>query len=412
MTSTKVMSVDEAKSCVDVGIVTMKREELRAVLKRFPREAIASGHLRYNISKFGDASGRAHYAAVVRTPEQGDNPAQAAARSLVDDLKPSLVVLIGIAGAKPEEEFTLGDVIVANRMYDFNVRSANANGTVNYTTRSTPAHSVVQAITANLEADSDEFGAWNSEAAIGFPRPPVELAHRNLVGEDRDWKRQVRSALEPYFGKTGRDRQPIVFDGPIGSGNVLMKDPSVFRQWLDNARDMKAVDMEISGVSEAVRSIEGDIPLVVIRGLSDVIGFKRDGRWTEYACQSAASFCLAMLTSGVLHPYLKAKSKGPIEGSSGVSAPTYARARKRTPVSAEDIQAWLLDSQAKSPGSRQPLFLRDRHGDVYGVLVTRPEYEFLSAAAEIARNLNLLESVRRAPTETVSIEDAFRETEE
>jgi nucleoside phosphorylase len=53
--------------------------------------------------------------------------------------------------------------------------------------------------------------------------------------------------------------------------------------------------MESPGVFEAARSIEGDVPIVVIRGLSDVVGFKRDPAWTLYACHAAASLAKASI---------------------------------------------------------------------------------------------------------------------
>jgi hypothetical protein len=35
--------------------------------------------------------------------------------------------------------------------------------------------------------------------------------------------------------------------------------------------------------------------MVAIRGISDIVGFKREEAWTEYACRSAAVFAKAFL---------------------------------------------------------------------------------------------------------------------
>jgi nucleoside phosphorylase/tetratricopeptide (TPR) repeat protein len=299
MAQSKMMSVTEARTLVDVGIITMKNEELRAVLKRFPVECKADGSIRYNISRFVDANDTSHYVAIVRAAEQGDISAHATARSLIDDLNPNFVILIGIAGAVPQQEFTLGDVIMATRMYDFTVSAANPGAAVELSTRSEPSHRVVQILAANLAADVDDLGDWNSDASIGMPRPPVALDNRNFRGP-KSWKDAVRDALEHYFGRSGNDRSPIVLDGAIGSGSTLVKDPELLQKWLGAARDLKAVEMEIAGVFEAARSIQGDVPVLVIRGLSDVVGFKRDRRWTDYACHSSASFLRAYLSTDVL----------------------------------------------------------------------------------------------------------------
>jgi len=335
------ISLAEARDCVDVGIVTMKTEEFRAVLQRFPIELEADGKIRYNISTFIDASGKGHAAAVVRTSEQGDLSAQATAASLIEDLRPNLIVLVGIAGASPEREFTLGDVIIANRMYNFTVTAANPDGTIGYSTRSSPAHLVAQTVAANLVADSPKYGEWYSEAAVGMARPVVRLRRQNIAGPE-SWQRKVRDALGQYFGKDGHDRQPIVFDGPIGSSSTLMKDPKVFMEWLDKARDLKAIDMEISGVFEAARSIEGDLPVIVIRGLSDVVGFRRDSAWTEYACHTAASFCRALITSGAVRVGSKRGAGNPNEQALISIAPTLREEKPADYVDRPELTVPLL----------------------------------------------------------------------
>src|SRR5207253_1861941 len=135
-------------------------------------------------------------------------------------------------------------------------------------------------IAANLAADAAKYGDWNSEASIGMRRPPVNLSNRNIYGP-HEWRRKLRESLNEYFGPKGRDRQPIVFDGPIGSSSTMVKDPKIFALWLDKNRAVKAVDMEIAGAYEAARSVRGDTPVIIIRGLSDIVGLKRDTRWTE-----------------------------------------------------------------------------------------------------------------------------------
>jgi nucleoside phosphorylase len=292
------VTLSKAREIVDVGIITIKSEELAAVVARLPPEIEALGEAQYNIARFKDASGREYHAAIVRAWEQGDLSAQSIAHALVTDLNPCVLIIVGIAGGRPEKEFTLGDVIVGNRMFDFTVSAAN-NGTVEFATRSAPAHRSAGRIAANLAADAGKYGDWSSEASIGMPRPPVRITKKNLKGPE-EWQQKVRESLRGYFGKGGRDRQPIVFDGAIGSSSTLMKDPLAFALWLDKSREVKAVDMEIAGAYEAARSVRGDIPVIVIRGLSDIVGFKRDERWTEYGCRAAAAFCNALLRSGVL----------------------------------------------------------------------------------------------------------------
>ena len=44
------------------------------------------------------------------------------------------------------------------------------------------------------------------------------------------------------------------------------------------------------------------VPFLAIRGISDIVGFKRDPGWTAYACHSAAAFTRAFLCARPLAP--------------------------------------------------------------------------------------------------------------
>jgi hypothetical protein len=155
--------------------------------------------------------------------------------------------------------------------------------------------------------------------------------------------------------------------------------------------------MEISGAYEAARSISGDLPVIVIRGISDIIGFKRDSKWTEYACQTAASFCRAMLTSAVLTVNLGQQPKS--KSSNG--SPERVTLHKA-------VEGWLLGLLRTSAHARPSFALQDEQGSIVGVFLTQTEYNLLKAAAEIVQNQGLMASLSsRVDTTTLSIEQAF-----
>ena len=287
---------DTGVPSADIGIITMKPEEFRAVLKRFVPDHTADGQtLRYNFCKFPDNAGKELTAAIVRS-RQGDVSALYTAMELIREVRPRLVVLVGIAGGRPAGEFTLGDVVVASKMINLTVDAANPDGSRGYATSAAELHPDVERVVLNLEGDAGRYGDWNSATSISMERPRVSLAKRNFKGP-ADWQAKTREALAKYFGKNGQDRKPIVIDGPIASGSTLMKDPKVFRRWQDVARDIMAVDMEIVGVFEACRKGKYLLPTLVVRGISDIIGFSRDDKWTDYACETAAAFTKALLVS-------------------------------------------------------------------------------------------------------------------
>jgi hypothetical protein len=57
--------------------------------------------------------------------------------------------------------------------------------------------------------------------------------------------------------------------------------------------------MEAAGVYRAAR---GRCPMLAIRGISDIVGFKRDEDWIAYACRSAAHFARAYLRTTPVTP--------------------------------------------------------------------------------------------------------------
>src|SRR5690606_30836056 len=92
-----------APAQVDIGILTIRDDELRAVLAAFPDKAgILKGKTREYTLRHADAGhGERYTVAVLRQVEQGNGEAQEAARDLIDDLAPKLVLVVGIAGALP-----------------------------------------------------------------------------------------------------------------------------------------------------------------------------------------------------------------------------------------------------------------------------------------------------------------------
>jgi hypothetical protein len=64
--------------------------------------------------------------------------------------------------------------------------------------------------------------------------------------------------------------------------------------------------MELAGVYQAAWGYQK--PVLAIRGISDVVGFKRSPDWTRYACHTAAAFTVALLIS---RPIIPLESKEP-----------------------------------------------------------------------------------------------------
>jgi nucleoside phosphorylase len=280
-----------------VGILTIRDDEFRAVLQAFPNDpSIYRGrHREYAIRTAEAGSGERYTLAVLRQIEQGNGEAQEAARDLIDDLQPSLLLVVGIAGGLPSDDITLGDVVVSTRIVDFSIEARKFEDATSYSIGGGPIAKGIATGLANLSAREHALGAW----VDGLPtRPPVDLAPRNFYGPTT-WKKSVQASLRRFYGKDSITRSPTFAAGPIGSSDRLVKDPLLLIPLLTTSRHLLAVEMESAGAHRATRD---RTPMVAIRGISDIVGFKRNDAWTKYACASAAQFARAYLRTTPVPP--------------------------------------------------------------------------------------------------------------
>jgi nucleoside phosphorylase len=183
------MELKNIRGKVDFGIITFLEDELDAVLQRFPRSDMASGRRRYHLSEVSTWDGGSYQVATVRSFEQGTGEAVNVARDLLEELDPKWLLVVGIAGAIPASEFTLGDVIVSTRMYDFSAEAASKNGSREPALTDTPIHGTAADIVANLPAMSEALGDWSSQASIVAPRPAVVLAGDHFYGDEEQHRK-------------------------------------------------------------------------------------------------------------------------------------------------------------------------------------------------------------------------------
>jgi nucleoside phosphorylase len=275
---------------VDIGILTIRDDEFRSLLKVFAENHLIyrSRHREYTL-RTADAGQGAHYRlAILRQVEQGNGEAQEAARDLIDDLQPALLLVVGIAGGLPSDDISLGDVVLSTRVHDFSIEARKFQDMTTYNVGGGPIAREISAGIANLSARDAELGDWWTDLP---PKPTVNLAQRNLYGP-KNWQRDLRQKLQMHFGKRVPERAPTFSTGPIASSDRLVKDPSVLFPWITSARGILAIEMESAGVHRATRD---RTPMLSIRSLSDIVGLKRQDAWTKYACASAAAFTRAYL---------------------------------------------------------------------------------------------------------------------
>ncbi|HEY3330241.1 MAG TPA: AAA family ATPase [Capsulimonadaceae bacterium] len=293
---------------VDFVIITVREDEYRAVLSRFKPEGLYSGQNRtYAMSSLELPSGHTYSIAMIRCTEQGGQAGQAAASAAIQDLDLRWILLVGIAGAPPTMEYTLGDVVLGTRLYDLTVRALKQDAATTYDQRGGPMNIRVQDLVSQIEAMVvlEKFSGWNATDSIGCLRPKVDNKPSKRYGS-RQWKRDVENTISHHFSGTVSRSAPLVTARGIVASDTLVKDTETLSEWQNSARHLGAVEMELHGVYYAVHNAPGDYPILAIRGISDIVGFRRSDEWTAYACNSAAAFAKALLLAEPLPPRVPA----------------------------------------------------------------------------------------------------------
>lgn len=348
--------IKELRGCI--GVLTIRDDEHEAVRSRLTNVSLAIGRRHYQCGTVKAATNDDVIVCLYRIPEQGNGPAQHAAQDMIADLDPRLVALVGIAGGVPDSEVTLGDVILAVRLADMRVKSERADAPQQFELRGEPVHRGLTDLIANLP--ESEVQGWATPESLGAVRPSAPLDDRLFDGPPA-WSAKLRSGLQTLFHGPCKRTWPIRHLGTVASSDSLVRDPALAAHWLEFSRKVQAIEMEAAGVFEAANSSDVIYPVLVVRGLSDIIGYKREPGWTNYACQSAAAFAIALIRSGYLARISPLRMHAPAVPPVRVDRPLDHRlpisvgllllTRRLEPVGGhEAISLWLKEILHQPPG--------------------------------------------------------------
>jgi len=297
-----MIKLDKLKGTIDFGIITIRRDEYEAVLERFEGDDNIEGERNYRISDvITEEEGKIIRIAIVRSNGRGEGEAQSAAHDMITELDPKCLLAVGIAGGIPDNDFSLGDVVVATHIHDFSVEAVLEKGN-EYDVKGLTIPKVVQNLIVSLKSHEKKLGSWVKDTYLPEKMPMVEYANLDRYYGPDDWKKKVFKSLEMHFKASNHHHTPKVIDGPVASSDRLIKNAEITQKLLSFIRSTRAVEMEVAGVYRATQGTKKNHLLTTIRGISDIIGFERDDDWTNYACQSAAAFTYAFVKSGLLIP--------------------------------------------------------------------------------------------------------------
>ncbi|MGW8879580.1 phosphorylase family protein [Streptomyces mirabilis] len=276
-----------------VVIFTALQLEYEAVVSHLPqREPTRVGTTRFEV---GDYAGEhADWRVYVAELGAGNTRTAIASATVIATLAPHLVLFVGVAASAKPDDLVLGDLVVADRVYD-------------------------------LHSGKDVRD--ETQGSVHRTRPLSFLAANGVVQLAMDVRRNNWTAeLSSGQALNARGEAPRVEIKPIAAGSVVHAD--VRSALMDKVRasfdDVAAVDMESLGLYETAYR-EG-LAALAVRGISDCVEDKTpaaDRTWQPRAAHHAAAFAFAMLhraePEDLLRPGSAAMATGRAPSPTGLS---------------------------------------------------------------------------------------------
>ncbi|EGX53749.1 hypothetical protein AOL_s00004g408 [Orbilia oligospora ATCC 24927] len=315
-----------------VGIVCALPKELLAVRALFDqthsRELLSSLEGDINQYALGQIYPHNVVAACLPSGEYGTNAAAIICSHMRRSFpKLKICLLVGIGGGVPSSGLRLGDVVVSQQAKGFPAVTQYDLGKflhdgvfeiTGYLQR--PPQFIMIAI-SNLASDPElpcrpletylqdiakkhpEYGYPNHEDPLLTP----------TCSHDRDSRTGIQCGC-PVIQSHPRPGNPRIHYGPIGSGNILLKNAEK-RDELAANRGFLCFEMEAAGAMNT-----GDF--LVIRGISDYCDASKNDTWQEYAAATAAAYAKLLLS----------KTTIPKDADALVPGPATTHPRKRVPT--------------------------------------------------------------------------------
>ncbi|MFE7172591.1 hypothetical protein [Streptomyces sp. NPDC057616] len=248
-----------------VVIFTALQLEYEAVVSHLPdREPARVGTTRFEV---GDYTGEhADWRVYVAELGAGNTRTAIASAAVTAALAPHLVLFVGVAASAKPDDLVLGDLVVADRVYD-------------------------------LHSGKDVRD--EPQGSVHRTRPLSFLAAHGVVQLAMDVRRNDwETELSAGQALNARGEAPRVEIKPIAAGSVVHAD--VRSALMDKLRtsfdDVAAVDMESLGLYET--AYREDLVALAVRGISDCVENKTpaaDREWQPRAAHHAAAFAFALL---------------------------------------------------------------------------------------------------------------------
>ena len=226
---------------------------------------------------------------------RGEFAAGHATQKLLEEIAPSLVILSGIAGARYDADVGPFDCISATSCLDYSIQEQLPGGGSRPTSRPVgSSFSEAEEFDNGLTVELSPLllAAINSELqSLGAKQPSIlPVVTKNITAKGRKLRRGIEEALEKHAARVERRFMPA----NVCSADDLHKDPDRLQSLTGHDKRLNIVEMEFANVLRACLKSPAT-PCIMVRAISDVVGYKKEATWTTHAAVVAACAVKALL---------------------------------------------------------------------------------------------------------------------
>lgn len=252
-------TIDPAESLADIVVVTALQKEYAAVCARLAKIARSKRVIldEGELFEIDYADGDTRKIVVVRATRMG--PVAAALQTLlaIQQWSPQLVLLAGIAAGIESEHVRLGDIVIPDRLVEYEAVKVQDDGS--------RFHGIIAAPSA---AHARRIEQWPGLASW--------LKGRGAMLPDPSDSISVRTDA-------------------MASGAKVVASEEMLKKIGTLSRKVCAVEMEAIGVAEACSVLPSPTPYLVIKAVTDLANAEKDDRYHAVASESVADLIAELI---------------------------------------------------------------------------------------------------------------------
>lgn len=288
---------------ISIGVITIRLDETDHFLSEFNVLGTIEGQSQtYSLCEAPNATSesRRKYIAHICLLEQGPESARKATHQLLTEMQPDCIVVVGIAGGTPNEDFFLGDVVISRSAITPERVASEVDGSRSLQAGVHPPNKNTEAILNRINALIHKLPYRPNTSGLISPNESIlEIEQKT---KSQEWKDACKDAIRA-FEQRSRDAppKPVITIQSFFSSTERVRSPEYAATIISSNREAKVFEMELAGCLTAAKQQKAEIPIISIRGISDIIGIKRNqSQWNKIASSNAAQVAGAIIKHGLL----------------------------------------------------------------------------------------------------------------